>query len=157
MAPVPSDAPDTGRHEWNTWQNYRHINDRRLAEHPFVKSSEFTFDQVSVEGDLFIIMDGIVDCRDNVILEVTKVFETKRQGPGRGRLYVRGLSYRYNAWVKGGHNIVRYDNGHDLDEYHGHRFNPNTGELITRRPMSRDEFPLFTEVLDEIQEIIESS
>ena len=156
MAPISPDTSHTGRHEWNTFENYGHINDRRLTEHRFVDHSEVTFEEITFEGDLFISMEAIVYCLKDVILEVTKVFETKRMGPGGGRLYVRAFSYRYNAWIKGKHNILRYDNSHDLDEYHGHRFNPDTGELLTRRTMPRDEFPLFAEVLDELQEIVKS-
>ena len=157
MAPIPPDTPHAGRHEWNTFENYGHINDRKLTEHPFVDHAEVTFEEIVFEGDLFIAMEATVHCPDGVILEVTKVFETKRMGPGQGRLYVRAFSYRYNAWIKGKHNVLRYDNSHNLDEYHGHRFDLDTGELLTRRMMSRDEFPLFTEVLDELQEITESA
>lgn len=156
MASMRPSTENPGRHGWNTFENYKHINERRLDEHPFVENSEVTFSEIEAEGGLFIVMDAIVHCRKNVILEVTKYFETMRRGRGEGRLYVRTQSYRYNAWIRGKHNILRYDNAHDLDDYHGHRYDPSTGNLITRSPMSREEFPLFSEVLDELQEMVGS-
>lgn len=84
MAPIPPDTPHAGRHEWNTFENYGHINDRKLTEHPFVDHAEVTFEEIVFEGDLFIAMEATVHCPDGVILEVTKVFETKRMGQARG-------------------------------------------------------------------------
>lgn len=156
MASRLSGTQNPGRHDWNTFENYGHINERRLDEHPFVESSEVTFSEIEAEGDLFIVMDATVHCRKNVVLEVTKYFETMRRGRGEGRLYVRTQSYRYNACFRGKHNILRYDNAHELDEYHGHWFDLETGHPIDWRAMSREEFPLFSEVLDELQEMVGS-
>lgn len=112
------------------------------------------FVEIEHEGHLFIRFDAILWLPKAVILEVTKLFETERRGPGKGRVYVRGVSYRYNAWIEGKHNILRYDNNDDLNDYHGHWWDKDSGDRLERRSMSRDEFPLFTEVLDELDEIM---
>ncbi|GAI29754.1 unnamed protein product, partial [marine sediment metagenome] len=41
---------------------------------------------------------------------------------GKGRIQVRGLEYCYNAKITGKYNILRYDNDHDLEDYHKHVF-----------------------------------
>lgn len=152
MAPRSPNPRHANRHEWNTYEDYRRINERKLTEYTFIQNSEVAFVEIDHEGDLFIRMDAVLHLPKSVILDVTKFFETIRKGPGKGRLYVRCISYRYNAWIQGKHNIL--DNNDDLDGYHGHWWNTDTGELIGRRSMSRDEFPLFTEVLDELDALI---
>lgn len=143
------------RHEWNTYENYRRVNEQKLATYTFIQEIELAFVEIDHEGELFIQMDATLWLSKRVILEVTKFFQTDRRGPGRGRLYVRCISYRYNARIRNRHNILRYDNGHDFDDYHGHWFNVATGDEIERRSMTRDEFPLFSEVLDELDQIMQ--
>lgn len=57
--------------------------------------------------------------------------------------------------VKNRHNILRYDNNDDFDDYHGHWFNVETGDETERRSMTRDDFPLFSEVLEELDQIMQ--
>jgi hypothetical protein len=48
------------------------------------------------------------------------------------------VSYSYNAFVRGGHNILRYDNAHERlghpDAHHKHVFDFDTGEELTGSP-----------------------
>ena len=44
--------------------------------------------------------------------------------------------------------------GLDRDDYHGHWFDLETGEQTERRSVSRDDFPVFSEVLDELDRIM---
>ncbi|MCH7484410.1 MAG: hypothetical protein IIA90_04595 [Chloroflexi bacterium] len=154
MATGSSNPRHANRHEWNRYEDYRQVNERKLAEYAFIEKIELAFEEIAFEGELFIEMNATLALPQNVILDVTKFFETRRRGPGRGRLYVRCISYRYNAWILGKHNVLRYDNNDDFDDYHGHWWDKNTGELIERRSMSRDDFPLFSDVLDELDEIM---
>ena len=64
--------------------------------------------------------------------------------------------YRYNAFLPGGHNVLRYDNGHYQkdDEYHRHEFDLATGEEISRRVITRLEFPVMHKVLDELMMLL---
>lgn len=154
MAARRPNPKHANRHEWNSYENYKRVNDQKLESYPFIEGIELAFVEIDYEGDLFIRMDATLWLPKDVVLEVTKFFETERRGPGRGRLWVRCISYRYNARIRNRHNILRYDNGHDLDDYHGHWFNIASGEEIERRSMSRNDFPLFSEVLDELDQIM---
>ena len=61
-------------------------------------------------------------------------------------------SYRYAAWVEGGHPVLRYHNVHwNDDDYHHRVFNPLTGEETGYETLFRYQFPVFTEVLDELE------
>ena len=47
---------------------------------------------------------------------------------------------------------MKYHNLHrDRDEYHHRIYDPTTGEEIAHEVLKRYQFPLFTEVLDELQ------
>ena len=139
------------RHGWNSYENYRQIHESRLAAHPFVDLSRpntVAFEFYELEGELYLEMNGEVFCKHGVVLEITKYFDTRRT---RGqRLQVRCFSYRYNASIAGKHNVLRYDNGHDFDEYHRHVFDVTTGRPVLEQHLTRNEFPLLSEVLDEL-------
>jgi hypothetical protein len=142
------------RRDWNLYEDYKRIHERKLAGYSFILGSSQAFNEIEWDGRLFVVYEGEFALPEGMTLQVTKAFETKRMGPGRGSLYVRGFSYRYNAHIRGKHTVLRYDNNDDFDDYHGHWWNKETGELLKRRSMSRDEFPLFTEVLDELDQIM---
>jgi hypothetical protein len=139
-------------HSWNSWDHYRTINDKRLAEHPFVDSSQpnsLKWEMVEIEGYPLMRHAGQVYCIKNVILEVEKLFETTERN---GKPYIRGLVYRYAAWIPGGHNVLRYHNLHgNLDEFHHRIFDPLTGEETFYEPLTRLQFPTFAEVLNEME------
>jgi len=143
------------RHDWNSYENYVEIHETRLESHPFVdhsRASTVAFEFYEFEGDLFMVMDGEIYCQKNVVLEVTKYFDTRRTRSGR--LRVRCFSYRYNASIAGKHNLLRYDNGHDLDEYHRHRYDVDSGELVAFDILTRNEFPVLSKILDELAEML---
>ena len=149
--PGADKAVKKDRHGWNSYENYREVHEARLTTHPFVDHSRpdtVAFEFFKFEGELVMVMDGEICCRRGVILEVTKYFNTRRNRAGR--LQVRCFSYRYNASIGGKHNVLRYDNGHELDEYHRHVFDVATGGLLLMEYLTRNEFPLLSEVLDEL-------
>lgn len=82
---------------------------------------------------------------------MSKIFETRTVG--RGRLQVRCFSYSYNAYIRGRHNILRYDNNHGFDDYHKHTFDVKTGKQVKRESLKRNEFPHLSEVLDELEKM----
>ena len=83
------------------------------------------------------------------MLDVEKVLQSSVVG---GVVKVRGVKYRYVAWVAGRHNVLRYHNFHRRDsDYHHRVFNPLTGEEVFYEKLERSQFPTFTEVLDEIE------
>jgi hypothetical protein len=139
-------------HDWNSYDHYQTIHEKRLAEHPFVDESgpntvEFVF--IKLGGILFLRQRGRVYCKRNVILEVEKEFETRRRG---NVLQVRGVRYRYVAWVENDGRVLRYHNLHaDPNEYHHRAFDPITDQEILYERLIRVQFPTFSEVLDEIE------
>jgi hypothetical protein len=146
------------RHDWNSYENYVQVFEARVESHPFVdrgRPHTIAFEFYEFEGDLLLEMAGQIYCRKNVVLEVTKYFDTRRTRGGR--LQVRCFSYRYNASIAGKHNLLRYDNGHDLDEYHRHRYDLETGELVAFDMLTRNEFPVLSEILDELARMLPDS
>ena len=94
-------------------------------------------------------MSGRVDCLKDVVLEVQKEFDLRYSG---NIIRVRCYSYSYVAWMPGQHLLMKYHNLHrDRDEYHHRIYDPTTGEEIAHEVLKRYQFPLFTEVLDELQ------
>jgi hypothetical protein len=113
------------------------------------------FSELEFNGVLFVVMEGQVYCNRGVVLEVEKLFETRQTGRGKRRsVQVRGLSYRYAAWIRDGYPVLRYHNVHeDQDQYHHRVFDPLTGEEVFYEQLTRVQFPTFTEVLDEIEQV----
>ena len=69
---------------------------------------------------------------------------------------VRGKSYRYVAWVRGGHPVLRYHNLHEDERDYIHRvFDPRTGQLAGYETLRRFQFPTLAEVIDEIERVLE--
>lgn len=89
------------------------------------------------------MLSGQLYCFRNAVLEVEKWYESRYFGRLRK---VRCYSYRYAAWVTGGHPILRYHNVHRNDsEYHHRVFDPLTGAETGYETLYRYQFPLFTE------------
>jgi len=155
-----SEADRRGPHGWNSLENYTFIHEKRLAEHPFVdhgvpNTLKFE-DYVNVDGDTVVLLSGEVYCHYGIVVAVTKSFETRMV---QGRLQVRGVSYRYNARIRGRHNILRYDNGHDEspDEFHRHQYDLSNGTEIETRIITRYDLPVFDDILTELQQMFEET
>ena len=90
-------------------------------------------------------------CQRNVVLEVEKQYHTRYIGH-RGILQIRGYRYSYVGWIQGGHLVLKYHNHHaDLDEYIHRAYNPLTGEQTLYEILHRHQFPLFSDVLDQLE------
>ena len=141
-------APRQDPHDWNSWDHYRSIHERRLSEHPFVVSFRDTLVFHSDdEGSIYL--RGDVHCDQGVLLRVGKEFETRYSGH---TLRVRCHTYAYVAWRPGEHLLLKYHNLHrDDDAYHHRIYDPATGEELLHETLERYQFPVFTEVLDELE------
>ena len=107
------------------------------------------FDDTEEEG--VITQRGQVYCLRGVVLEVEKLMEVRYTG---GHRRVRTISFRYAAWARGRNPILRYHNIHRGDsDYHHRVFDPNTGREVFYEPLQRHQFPIFSEVLDELKVI----
>ena len=145
------------KHGWNTFDNYRQIFHDRVIKHPFVDQTQKDTIHPEPElkdssGTLYCALKGELYCKHNIIVTIDNVMLTKEVGGGR--VWVRGWSYRYNAHIKGQDDscIIRYDNVHDIDDYHKHAKNTATGKE-DRIPLTREEFPHLHEVLDELEKL----
>ena len=82
-------------------------------------------------------------------MEVDKHLDIRYVGTS---LKVRGVRYRYAAWIPGGHPVLRYHNMHYYDDFYHHRvFDPHTGRRILSEQLERYQFPTLSEVIDEIE------
>lgn len=137
-------------HGWNTWDRYQTIHEKRLAGHEFVDHSQphtLEFTQDAATGRVHLL--GYLYCLRGVVLEVDKHLDSRYFG---ALLKVRGVRYRYAAWIPGGHPVLRYHNMHHYDDFYHHRvFDPHTGKRIFSEQIERYQFPTLSEVIDEIE------
>ena len=70
-------------------------------------------------------------------------------------LQVRGISYNYVARIPGQHLVLKYHNWHDDPDIYIHRaYNPRTGQQILYEELTRRQFPVLSEILDEAAVLI---
>ena len=140
-------------HGWQSWDNYRAVHERRLERHPFPDPSRpNTLDFDRVNPDRWVL-SGLVYCYRNAVLEVEKAYHTRRVG-GRGIIQVRCYSFLYVGWIAGGNLALKYHNHHaDPDEYIHRVYHPITGREVLYEVLHRHQFPMFAEVLDELEAV----
>jgi hypothetical protein len=104
------------------------------------------------QGAISYLIEGSIRCAAGIEIDVTKLLDVRVY---RRLEQVRGVSYRYNAYVRGGHNILRYDNGHAEapDEFHRHEFDPFTGHERSRTILDREDLPTLIEVVSEVERL----
>ncbi len=96
-----------------------------------------------------LILSGTVQCLKNTLLGVRKLYKTRYSGH---TLRVRCHTYVYIGWLQGEHLLLKYHNVHlNRDEYHHRIYDPATGVEVFHEVLKRYQFPVFTEVLDELQ------
>ena len=138
-------------HGWNSYENYLIVHEKSLAEHPFIDESRpntIKFEDAEFQSELPKI-SGQCFCQRGVIVEVTKEFETRYVG---NILQVRAYSYIYVARIEGVGLVLKYHNHHANPAAYIHRaYNPETGEQILYEELTRSQFPVFSEVLDEAE------
>lgn len=96
---------------------------------------------------------GEIVCADSVIIEVDKYLDVRQSG--RGVDEVRGYFYRYHGYVRGGANLLRYDNSHAEDEFHRHEYDVTIGEQ-TQTILTREDLPTLIQVVSELQELVQA-
>ena len=95
-----------------------------------------------------VFLIGNVYCQNGVTLLVEKWFATRYIG---GLLQVRGYRYRYIGYIPGDSWVLKYHNLHeDQDEYIHRARDPDTGH-VQSETLSRSQFPVMSEVLDELE------
>lgn len=132
------------KHSWNDLENYLHVAQRALDDHPFVIDHGL---QIEVSPEVGRISGEIV-CHGAVVVDVVKHFEIRTV---RGRKQARTVGYSYHARRESGSDILRYDNVHQQRRHptphHRHEFGER-GERISHVGL---DWPHLGEVLDELQ------
>ena len=143
-------------HDWNALENYIFLHELHIDDHPLVdeKESELTFTQLLTPEAPYdmLVVEGLIVCRNGLLLRVEKSGDLERTSAQRVRMSL----YRYNAWRPGGHNVLRYDNQHlgDEDNYHRHEFDLTTGEEVDLRYLNRQEFPVMHQIFGELMKSV---
>ena len=139
-------------HGWNSYDNYGIIHAKLLEEHPFLDVSQrqtIAFNFLESDGVPYLRMQGRCYCKEGVILRTNTLLATRYAGRV---LQVRGVIYRYIARIPGKHLVLKYHNRHRNRNQYIHRaYNPETGEQILYEELTRSQFPVFSEVLDEAE------
>lgn len=153
--PGTSEAEVTDPHNWNPLARYLLLYALHFERHPLIPDgASIEWEVVEIpEDDRYdmIYVHARIDLLNGVRFEFEKFGDVEKAPPRR----VRMDSYRYNASFPGGHNLLRYDNGHEdePDVFHRHLFDPGSGEEIEYTEMKREEFPVMHHILDEILEL----
>lgn len=133
-----------GKHGWNDLENYLHVLERVLSDHPFVIDHSLTI-ETSPEGGRIC---GEVSCHEKVVLSVTKYYVVRAV---RRRKQARTSDYSYHARTKRGRDLLRYDSAphypHHPTSHHKHSFKSGR-ETVTH---VGENWPHLSEVFDELQ------
>lgn len=100
-----------------------------------------------------ILLEGAIVCLDSITLEVVKEIGIISGSGMSGRVQTR--SFRYHAWVRGAHNILRYESAHEHRRYaHKHEYATfgNGLETALIELFDEEEVPTLGEVLRELQD-----
>jgi hypothetical protein len=101
-----------------------------------------------------VLLAGTIVCVDAITIDVEKQLALLG---GRGRTArVQTSTFRYHAWVRGVHNILRYESGHKTHRLYPHKHEYNTfgdgRETSLRDLPDEDSIPTLGEVIREVQE-----
>lgn len=146
--------PGTDPHGWQSWDNYRAVQDIRLAQNPFVVRYLDTLANSLDDEAGALIIRGFVYCQKDIALQVSLSFEYDgNRIPHR----VRCHRFAYIGWQIGGNLLLKYHNLHrNPDDYIHRVYDPATGREILYESLQRYQFPTFPEVLDELEYLARS-
>lgn len=129
----------------------------QLRASGFVGADTLSFEELP--GAAGIFLSGEIACKGCIVISVEK-FLAVLNGEGAAAL-VQTEMYSYNAFVRGWHNILRFDNQHPhalypghKDEHHRHDFDWQTGEEFPDSPqwIGVEKWPTLSEVIREVEE-----
>lgn len=115
---------------------------------------EDTLELEDIGADL-LVMSGEIACLGGIVVRVEKYLEVL-EGEGDDAL-VRTVEYKYNAFVRGHNNLLRYDNSHSFpghaDPHHKHEYDWRTGRQLPGFPawVGEDHWPTLGAVLEELE------
>jgi hypothetical protein len=151
------EVPNRGeKHGWLRFDRYQAIHEQSLERHPFVVENLTAFSRVNQQGTVIYVLEGTIVCEARIVIDVTKHLGVRQWRNGE---QVRGSLYRYHAHIRGGFNILRYDNQHDNapGEDHRHEYDLRTGEEHPRLTLEREQMPTLIEALSEVQRLVRAA
>jgi len=100
-----------------------------------------------------VVLEGSIICLDGVTPDVRKEIEIL--GGSGMNAWVQTRSFRYHAWVRGSHNILRYESAHERHRERAHKHVYDTfgygGETDVIELSTEDEIPTLGDVLSELR------
>ena len=123
-----------------------------LQIHDFIAPDypdDLTFSRnIQTGNELQIFLQGDIYCKGGVVLKVENRFETRTVG---GLFQVRGFRFGYIAYVPGETWILKYHNLHADEAEYIHRIRDPFTLHIESETIARNQFPVMSEVLDELE------
>lgn len=107
-------------------------------------------------GADLLVMSGEIACLGGLVVRVEKYLEVS-EGEGDDAL-VRTVEYKYNAFMRGHNNLLRYDNSHSFpgheDSHHKHEYDWRTGQQFPGFPewVGEHRWPTLGQVLEELEQ-----
>lgn len=140
-----------GKHGPNRLANYLEVHQswmRALLDEGFVVEDQCDFTFLPS----LILLQGTIICLDGLTIDVEKEIAVLA---GRGMTAeVQTRKFRYHAWIRGVHNVLRYESAHAHRPYpHKHVYDTfGTGlELDVIQLSAEGSVPTLGEVLRELQ------
>jgi hypothetical protein len=141
---------------FDTYVDAHEGNMEKLRGSEFVAADTLFFEELP--GTAGIFLSGEVACEGGIVVSVEKFLDVL-EGDGPAAL-VQTEWYSYNVFVRGWHNVLRYDNQHPQhlypghqDPHHKHVFDWRSGEEREDSPtwIGAEEWPTLSEVIREAE------
>lgn len=148
--------PNPPKHGPNRFRKYMEIHTTVL--HKFKDSGFVGSENLEImPSNGFFFMFGEIGCLGGILISVEK--QLLIVGSAQSDALVQTSWYSYNASIRGGHNIWRYDNQHEdasfrghPDPHHKHIFDWQTGDEIKVDWIGAEGWPNLGEVIQELQD-----
>lgn len=145
---------DNSRHDWNGWDHYLSIHEKRLRDFDhFISSDELIYTPTPT----LVLWEGVLFCVNGLEIKVTKKQEVRTRG---GRMEVMTFDYSYHVMRRteeGVINLFRYDNihqhPHHPDHHHRHRFDELGNEIEPTEHIGEGRWPTLSDVIREAEEL----
>lgn len=139
------------KHGWNTWENYFRIHEKVLKTYQAHFPNHIPKYAVQIITEHYYVMrieklELITTKGTSIQINIEKEVEVQ---PGGRKPVARTEGYSYQAWIKGGNNLVRYCSPHKNHNqfHHKHDFTKNPAAIIQ---MEIDTWPHVSEFFDEL-------
>jgi hypothetical protein len=139
------------KHGWNTWENYLRVHEsvlKKYQPHFITQSPKYSVTRFTDQYyQLRIDKLELVTAKGTPIyINIEKDVEVQAGG---SKDVARTVGYSYQAWIKGGKNLIRYCSPHESHNkfHHKHDYQKDPNNPI---PINGDSWPHINEFLDEL-------